>query len=168
LGPVSPLKPAAKRVPPSKPKKLGRYVPPLPAPARYASRGEVPAFSVDDDGSFIEGARTGHEATMRDLARGRLPASASFDLHGFTSDEAEHKLHRFLARQQGMRRCVVLVVHGRGTHSAGGRGVLRDQIAAWLSGPPFAEMVLCFATARPRDGGSGATYVLLAAHRRST
>jgi DNA-nicking Smr family endonuclease len=167
VGPVRPLRPAAKRVPPVKPhKSFAQPLPPAPR-VSYDRHASLPAFSVEDDGAYIEGGRAGHETALRDLARGRLPTSATFDLHGFTSDEAERKLHRFFAQHQGPRRCVVLVVHGRGSHSAGGRGVLRDQIAAWLSGPPFADMVICFATARPRDGGGGALYVLLSAHGRS-
>jgi DNA-nicking Smr family endonuclease len=161
VGPVQPLRPAAKRISPLAPR---RAPPPAPSslPSRVTGLREAPAFEVEDDGTFIEGARSGQEAALRDLARGRVTAVATFDLHGFTADEAERKLHRFLEQHQGPRRQAVLVVHGRGTHSAGGRGVLRDQIAAWLSGPPFAGMVLCFATARPRDGGGGALYVLLA------
>lgn len=160
VGPVEPLRPAAKRISPLAPRRAPPRAPPLLSPRASGSR-EAPSFEVEDDGTFIEGARPGQEAALRDLTRGRVPAVATFDLHGLTADEAERKLHRFLEQHQGARRRAVLVVHGRGSHSAGGRGILRDQIAAWLSSPPFAAMVLCFATARPRDGGGGALYVLL-------
>jgi DNA-nicking Smr family endonuclease len=166
VGPVVPLKPAAKRVAPL----VTRRAPPKVAPepsSRWHGGRAAPSFDVQDDGSHIEGVRADENTALRDLARGHLPIVATFDLHGFTSDEAERKLQRFLERQQGPRRRAVLVVHGRGSHSAGGRGVLRDQIATWLSGPPFADMVLCFATARPRDGGGGALYVLLAPRVRT-
>jgi DNA-nicking Smr family endonuclease len=42
---------------------------------------------------------------------------------------------------------------------------LRDEIAGWLASSPLADHVLCFATARPKDGGAGAVYVLLAPRR---
>jgi DNA-nicking Smr family endonuclease len=162
VGPVKPLAPAPKRVPPVVPKRGAR--PPRPAPLLQTYAGQsAPTFAVDDDGSCIKGVRDGHKPSLRDLALGRLPVTAAIDLHGLTAAEAERKLHLFCERNRGSRRCVVLVVHGRGTHSAGGRGVLRDQIGAWLSHPPLAHQVLCFATARQRDGGAGATYVLLAA-----
>jgi DNA-nicking Smr family endonuclease len=57
-------------------------------------------------------------------------------------------------------RCV-LVIHGKGQHSAGGIGVLRGEIAAWLSQGACSASVAAFATARGDDGGEGAMYVLL-------
>jgi DNA-nicking Smr family endonuclease len=39
--------------------------------------------------------------------------------------------------------------------------VLRDGVLAWLTAPPLAARVMAFATALPRDGGPGASYVLL-------
>jgi DNA-nicking Smr family endonuclease len=51
-------------------------------------------------------------------------------------------------------RCV-LVIHGKGM------GVLRGEIAAWLSQGKAKESVLAFATARQEDGGEGAVYVAL-------
>jgi DNA-nicking Smr family endonuclease len=161
VGPVRPLAPAPKRVPPAAPKRVPR-APSMHASPAYAGQ-PAPSFAVEDDGSSIKGAREEQKAALRDLALGRLPVVAELDLHGLTAAEAERKLHLFCDRQRRSRRCVVLVVHGRGTHSAGGRGVLRDQIGAWLSHPPLAHLVLCFTTARQRDGGAGATYVLLAA-----
>jgi DNA-nicking Smr family endonuclease len=39
--------------------------------------------------------------------------------------------------------------------------VLREGVTDWLTAPPLAARVMAFASARPEDGGSGATYVLL-------
>ena len=44
-------------------------------------------------------------------------------------------------------RCV-LVIHGKGEHSPQGAGVLRGEIAAWLSQSAASEHVAAFATAR--------------------
>jgi DNA-nicking Smr family endonuclease len=57
-------------------------------------------------------------------------------------------------------RCV-LVIHGKGEHSAGGVPVLRGEIAAWLSQGTSSEHVAAFTTASEADGGEGAVYVLL-------
>jgi DNA-nicking Smr family endonuclease len=55
----------------------------------------------------------------------------------------------------------VLVVHGKGQHSPRGMGVLRGEIAAWLSQGASSEHVAAFATSSVADGGEGAVYVLL-------
>ena len=56
-------------------------------------------------------------------------------------------------------RCL-LVVHGRGLHSEGG-AVLRESLPNWLAETPIGPEVLAFTSAAERDGGAGATYVLL-------
>jgi DNA-nicking Smr family endonuclease len=96
------------------------------------------------------------------LSHERPPFAATLDLHGLTAALGEQKLRRFCEQNRGPRRNAVLVVHGKGTHSPGGRGIIRDEIAGWLSSPPLAYHVLCFATASARDGGAGALYVFLA------
>jgi DNA-nicking Smr family endonuclease len=121
---------------------------------------------MSDDGETIRGHRTGLSRTERELARGRFQVLEQLDLHGLRVDESEKALARFLDRVRGPVRSAVLIVHGKGTHSPGGRAVLRGEIARWLSTAPLAHHVLCFATARAADGGAGATYVLLAARRR--
>jgi DNA-nicking Smr family endonuclease len=110
----------------------------------------------------MEGAREDARAKLRNLKRATFRVAPQLDLHGMTSDEAHVALRLFFERQRGSRERAVLVVHGKGTHSPGGRGVLRDEIAGWLASSPLAEDVLCFATARSQDGGTGAVYVLLA------
>ncbi len=41
------------------------------------------------------------------------------------------------------------------------RRVLKDSLKRWMATARFADHVLAFATARPRDGGPGAVYALL-------
>ena len=55
----------------------------------------------------------------------------------------------------------MLVIHGKGSHSPGGSGILRGEIAAWLSQGPASEHIAAFATAQNDDGGEGAVYVML-------
>jgi DNA-nicking Smr family endonuclease len=162
IGPVKPLAPGPTRVSPAKTKRATARAPSPPA----WSGGSAASFAIDDDGTRLEGARSGQEKVMRELARGQWPATATLDLHGMTAAQAERALVDFCIHQRSARRHAVLVVHGRGIHSPGNRGVLREEIAAWLSSGPLSHMVLCFATARPRDGGGGALYVLLASEGR--
>jgi DNA-nicking Smr family endonuclease len=109
----------------------------------------------------MRGVRRGFEDALSDLEHDRLPIHDTLDLHGMRSDEARHVLLRFCKGLGGRGRRSILVVHGRGAHSPGGRGILRDEMASWLSSPPLAEHVLCFATAPAKHGGVGAVLVLV-------
>jgi DNA-nicking Smr family endonuclease len=101
------------------------------------------------------------DGTFRRLRRGELPVDARLDLHGKRADEARDALEAFLKDKRQRRDRVVLVIHGRGEHSPAGIGVLRGEIAAWLSQGRPSQHVAAFATAQTDDGGEGALYVLL-------
>ncbi len=157
VGAVRPVTRGSRRVPPPRPIHEERQGP-MPEPA-------APLFDVRDDSETIEGVRRGFDDLLRDVTRGRLPVHDTLDLHGLRSDEAKRVALRFLKDARGRARRLVLIVHGRGGHSPGGRGVLRDDVATWLPEPPFAEHVMCFATAAAKHGGTGALYVLTAPSR---
>lgn len=119
-------------------------------------------FEVTDDGARLAGRRLDlGTSTWRRLRLGELPVDSRLDLHGKTADEARATLDEFLRERRTRRDRVVLVIHGRGEHSPGGVGVLRGEIAAWLSQGRASQHVAAFATARRDDGGEGALYVLL-------
>jgi DNA-nicking Smr family endonuclease len=141
---------------------------PPPAPRQPSATGRpvnVPVFDVRDDGRFIEGVRCGFEELLDELESERFPIHDTLDLHGFSAEQARRELAAFFRRTRGRARRAVLIVHGKGARSPSGRGVLRDEIAGWLSSAPLAEHVLCFASAPERRGGAGAVYVLLGAWR---
>lgn len=118
-------------------------------------------FRVERAGERVRGSAAGVDArVLRELAAGERSPERRLDLHGLTRAEAREDLAFELAEAQAEGERCVLVVTGRGTHSALGP-VLRDAVVEWLQQPPLAERVLAFASARPRDGGSGALYVLL-------
>jgi DNA-nicking Smr family endonuclease len=87
---------------------------------------------------------------------------ARLDLHGRSRDEAVAALERFLElAREGGKRCV-LVIHGRGAHSSDDAPVLKPLVWRWLAASSIAAAsVLAFASARPAEGGDGATRVLL-------
>ena len=119
-------------------------------------------FEVADDGRRVEGWRVDLPPdAVRKLRRGRLPIDARLDLHGSTTTEARAKLEVFLREKRARGERCVLIVHGKGEHSPGGVGVLRGEIAAWLSQGASSEHVAAFATAMDSDGGEGAVYVLI-------
>jgi DNA-nicking Smr family endonuclease len=119
-------------------------------------------FEVADDGRRVEGRRidTPHEA-VRDLRRGRFPIDGRLDMHGMSILEARAELESFLRTTRGRGERCVLVIHGKGSHSPGGSGILRGEIAAWLSQGAASEHIAAFVTAQDDDGGEGAVYVML-------
>ncbi len=113
-------------------------------------------FEVSDDGRRVEGRRVDlPPSVLRDLRHGKLPIDARIDLHGLRPDEAREKVLDFLKEKRARNERCVLVIHGKG------EGVLRGELAAWLSQGRGREHVAAFATAREEDGGEGALYVAL-------
>ena len=109
----------------------------------------------------MEGLAPGIDRAHLDrLRRGRVEVDYEIDLHGLSARDAGAALRSALleAVERGGR--CVLVVHGRGRGSEAGP-VLKEALVGWLEAPPVARWVMAFATARPDDGGAGATYVLL-------
>ncbi|MGB9761249.1 MAG: Smr/MutS family protein [Caldimicrobium thiodismutans] len=51
-------------------------------------------------------------------------------------------------------------MHGRGLSSKG-KPVLKEKVREWLEKGPYRKYILAYASAKPCDGGPGATYVLL-------
>jgi DNA-nicking Smr family endonuclease len=96
------------------------------------------------------------------LRRGALPIEARLDLHGLTQDEAHGALVDFVARSATAGRRCVLVITGKGVR---GSGVLRSAVPRWLNEAPSRRLLLAFAPAQPKDGGSGALYLLLRRRR---
>jgi DNA-nicking Smr family endonuclease len=98
------------------------------------------------------------ETVLRRLKRGEYRIEAELDLHGLTGTQAAEQLGAFLAYaiHRGLRS--LRVIHGKGMRSGPGGPVLKKTVNTLLrrAGP-----VLCFASAHPKDGGTGATLVLL-------
>ena len=111
---------------------------------------------------YIEGAVQGFSRKlMKKLKRGELPVQGYIDLHGLTKQEAETEVTTFLLEsfRNGLR--CVLIVHGRGLNSPESLPVLKEGLPQWLNRGRARKVVLAFATAKPYDGGTGATYVFL-------
>jgi DNA-nicking Smr family endonuclease len=158
-------------------------VPPRPAPKSAPrrppagpSRGDVDgdlerpealaesaAFEVATVGDGIEARGTGVDVKLlRRLKAGEPPVEARLDLHRHSREEALRGLERFLERARGDGKRCVLVIHGRGAHSGDDAPVLKPLVWRWLAlSAASAAAVLAFASARPAEGGVGATRVLL-------
>jgi DNA-nicking Smr family endonuclease len=150
---------------PARPRR--RPGPPSPGAGEGSGADEIiggnAKVTVEVTGDTIAGRAAGIDVrVLRRLKAGDFPVEGRLDLHGRPREQAAAALDRFaaLAFDEG-RRCL-LVIHGRGAHSAADGPVLRPMVWRWLTRSPRAEaMVMAFASARPAQGGDGATLVLL-------
>lgn len=96
---------------------------------------------------------------LRQLKRGVISVNHQLDLHGLSREEALAALPGFLlsARQRGQK--AVLVITGKGNHSAE-EPVLQQAVASWLR-DAGRTTVLEFTPAPREMGGSGAYVVFL-------
>ena len=168
---VRPLDDRASRIPAtaSRIERAPRPAPPAVDPdaeARARMRSLVEEgirFEVTDDGTRIEGRRVDVDPReLRRLRRAQYAIDGTLDLHGLRAEEARGAVEAFVRKRSTDGDRVVAIVHGKGSHSPGGYGVLRGEIAAWLSHSHAARHVAAFATAPAQDGGAGALFVLLA------
>ena len=102
--------------------------------------------------------------TEERLRRGEMAIEGRLDLHGHSQDEAHRALVGFVERAWRAERRTLLVVTGKGRRDAG-EGILQSAVPRWLNAAPLRARVLAFARARPKDGGTGALYILLRRQR---
>jgi DNA-nicking Smr family endonuclease len=124
-------------------------------------------FDITETEEYVEGARLGIDPRLvTQLRRGEFSSQAHIDLHGMIQPDAKAALTAFVVEstRKGLRS--IIVVHGRGLGSPGGRPILKHATVRWLSHGYLSGFVLAFTTARPADGGAGALYVLLKRDRR--
>lgn len=96
-------------------------------------------------------------AVFDKLRNGQYPMSGNLDLHGLTVREARQAVYRFITQQRALGRRSLLIAHGRGEKSPT-PARLKSYLARWLLQLPE---VIAFHSALPRQGGTGAVYVLL-------
>jgi len=120
-------------------------------------------FIVEQSGQSITGrVRDCAAKQARELRGGSHPIDARVDLHGRAHEGAVRELERFVAGAGARGARCLLVIHGRGRGSDAGGPVLRPAVWDWLASAAAADAgVIAFASARPADGGDGATLVLL-------
>lgn len=140
----------------------------LPPPARKKSP-VIPVMSLKKHYHDRPNAPTVSGATVLDychaslphrdrrrLKRGQIPIDASLDLHGLTLEAARSAFSDFIAKAQAQQCRCIRIVHGKGHHDT--PPVLKNGVYQWL---PQSDIVLAYCSAQPKDGGTGAVYVLL-------
>jgi len=133
-------------------------------PERVPAPADLPRLEVGQVGGT-------DRRTAARLRRGRLDIDMRLDLHGLTLEIAHRRLLGFLnAAQVSGARCV-LVITGKGKRADGGLGTgvgrLKAAVPRWLNEPAFRALVLSVTDARPKDGGTGALYILMRKAKRN-
>ncbi len=121
-----------------------------------SSAMEIETLYQEDRISFI--APGLQKNVLKKLRKGFFGFDASIDLHGLTSQEAKHQLSRFLhfSVEDGYR--CVHIIHGKGYRSPDNQPVLKNDVNIWLR---QHKDVQAFCSTPPKDGGTGAVFVLL-------
>ena len=129
---------------------------PLACPLSHSTEYDLDKVGLEDSLSYTApGLQT---AVLKKLRKGFFGLDAEIDLHGLTSNAAKQQLLQFLheGTQTGCR--CVHIVHGKGYRSVDQQPVLKNNLNLWLR---QHQDVLAFCSASPKNGGTGAVFVLL-------
>lgn len=119
-------------------------------------------FDLTYTDEYVEGQTRGLSPNlMEHLRSGHIPYQNHLDLHGYTLSQAEAAVTRFILDSVALGRNCLLLVHGRGLGSQDGIPVLKRYLESFLLRGIARKYILAFTTARPIDGGLGASYILL-------
>ena len=114
-------------------------------------------LSVDGDEGRAHGV---NDEQLAKLRSGGFGVAHTVDLHRARADAAKQIVARQLAEAAVNGARCVLIVHGKGLHSASAP-ILRQVVIDTLSRGACAKLVLAFCPALAKHGGRGAMYVLL-------
>ena len=99
-------------------------------------------------------------AAKKDMARAsyvkKLAPQDSLDLHGMTQGEAWKALNDFVASAKFRGLQKILIIHGKGIHSADSKGALSGLVQKFIQGD---QRLGASGPADQAHGGSGATWV---------
>jgi DNA-nicking Smr family endonuclease len=157
MGDVTPLKPDNKIKINKKPKKA-----PIRPVNKFDSSAINDVFSdleiMEDCPDILSFSRSGlQHNVLKKLRQGKNPVELTLDLHGLTVAQARIELSNFLGECEAAGIRHVIIIHGKGYRSKD-KPVIKPMLNRWLR---EVDNVLAFHTALPKDGGSGAVYVLL-------
>jgi DNA-nicking Smr family endonuclease len=95
-------------------------------------------------------------STLKDLKSGKVTPSRSVNLRGLTLEEVQDFLPDYINSINTS--CCVLIIHGQGYRSEQQIPVIKNYVYDSL---PKNPRVLAMCKALQKDGGAGATYLLL-------
>ncbi|MHB8447091.1 MAG: Smr/MutS family protein [Rudaea sp.] len=159
VGPVRRLRPSTPAV-----------TPPKPAPEPLQSRRDEAhvaeelldsaidpaAMEVGEELSYL---KDGHSPRLlRQLKRGQFSIADEIDLHQMTANVARAAIKEFLDESRRNGHLCVKLIHGKGLRSRAEGPVLKRLVDGLLR---RRADIVAFASAKPAEGGTGATIVLL-------
>jgi len=107
----------------------------------------------------IEWCRDGvQHGVYRNLRLGKYQADSRLDIINKTPEQAKDELLPFLQESMRLGIRTVIINHGKGKLTSSPGNKLKSYLNCWL---PQLAQVMCFHSAMPQHGGSGAVYVLL-------
>jgi DNA-nicking Smr family endonuclease len=125
--------------------------------------GELLASAIDpvaiEVGEELSYLKDGHSPRLlRQLKRGHFSIADEIDLHQMTATVAREAVKLFLDESRRDGRLCVKLIHGKGLRSRAEGPVLKRLVDGMLR---RRADVVAFASAKPAEGGTGATVVLL-------
>ena len=113
---------------------------------------------IEDCPDILSFSRSGlQHNVLKKLRQGKNPIEHALDLHGLTVEQARKELLEFLGECEAAGIRHAIIVHGKGFRSKD-KPVIKPMVNRWLRA---VDNVLAFHSAQPKDGGSGAVYILL-------
>ncbi|HUJ89046.1 MAG TPA: Smr/MutS family protein [Syntrophorhabdales bacterium] len=98
--------------------------------------------------------------TMEKLRGGEYSVQRVLDLHGLRAEEAYEMFQSFIKDSVRSNIRCVKIIHGRGLKSKH-EPVLKGRLKEWILRAMHRKWVIAFASSNMRDGGPGATNILL-------
>jgi len=112
-----------------------------------------------DGGEVLSFCRDGIQRNVfKKLRSGGYRISDELDLHGLSIKQAKEVVVYYLQEAVQFEGCCIRIIHGKGLSSGKQKSILKTYVNHWLT---EHERVLAFHSAKVRDGGTGAVYVLL-------
>ncbi|MCO4836899.1 MAG: Smr/MutS family protein [Oceanospirillaceae bacterium] len=105
--------------------------------------------------------------SIRRLSNGHMRPTLTLDLHGYTIEAARESVWNAIRHAQAEGDRCLLIVHGKagagykdeqGEIRGAGQALIKSHVNHWLQ---QIDAVLAFTSALPKDGGTGALYVLV-------
>jgi len=124
-------------------------------------RADSKTINVTNMPEYMEGYQEGiNPLIMEKLRNGDFAVQQVIDLHGLSIESARETFEYFLSEaiRHGLK--CVKVIHGRGLKSKRDP-TIKDYLKTWIVRAMHRKWVTAFSNAVMRDGGPGATYILL-------
>jgi len=134
---------------------MKRYSKPIPEIDNFLARNPIQDKDLNLENVSYNGKKLKKYNKINKIENNNTP---TLDLHNLTTIDAEIKISNFINKALQQNLSKIVIVHGKGLHSDGGIGVLRNLVFKMLK-KNFKSVVRNFNYMPDRDGGDGATEV---------